>query len=76
MTANKPIPMPEFLPYWIVIQQTGATFSFIHNTDINAPGLFRSEESAQHQKLIEVIRNPAARYYVHRIDIPTNYTAE
>ena len=76
MNANKPIPMPEYLPYWALTQQRGNTFMFIYSSDVNCQGLFRSEEAAQHQKLIELLRNPDAKYYVHRLLIPTTYTAE
>ena len=76
MSANKPIPMPEYLPYWALLQQMGNTFMFIYSPDANAHGLFRSEEAAQHQKLIEMIRSPSAKYYVFRLDLPTTYTGE
>jgi hypothetical protein len=71
-SANDPLPSPEYVPFWQLSYFIGHRMMLVSNPDIHSTGLFATEESAQQYKLMEILKFPTNKYFIHQVNFPGN----
>jgi hypothetical protein len=69
-TANKPIELSEFISMFQISFFVNGKVAMICNFDTNSTGMFATRQAAEHQVIIEIMKNPNVKYFIHQLDFP------